>query len=646
LKHFVNKRFDPFTAITGISAGLIAGIRTILGSVAMVTLIMPQSLGGGIAEGIEVLLIGGAVLAAIMAAMSTYPGTVAQVQDGPAVILGVMATTLAASMQGDAPPQLVVTLALACANVAAIAAGIVFYALGAYRLGALVRFIPYPVIGGFLAGSGLLIVMGAGRVLIGMDFADSSLAMLLEPSRAAQWVPGLAFGIALILILRRYSHVLLVPAMLIGGVLLYDLTVAASGIPMADAEAAGWLLGSFPESSGLAWPAWSRLPAEGWSLMASQAPTFAAIILVSIVALLLNATGLELATRSDLDINRELRATGIANVSSGLLGGAVGFHALSASLLGSRMGSNSRLIGMTTAAMCAVALLAGSSLLAFVPKAVLGGLLFSMGAGLLVEWLYDGWRRLPRQDYVIVAVIVAVIGSVGILPGVAVGVGFAMAIFVLNCSRVRVIRQELAGAEFRSSVDRSPAALEALKAKGDSIRVVQLEGFIFFGTAYTLLTQIRQLMSRAGNVRLVRFLILDFQDVPASDSSAMSAFAKLHTYCQRDGCELVFTRMNQTVEKQLKQAGLDPDILQVRFFEDLDFAMEYCEERILSEDRIPSRRRTVPSGTRSLPRCRRARRFRHSWRTCNRAPMRPGSWFCGRGARRPRSYSSNPAASL
>ena len=569
--------------ITGISAGLIAGIRTILGSAAMVTLIMPTTLGAGVAQALEVILIGGAVLAAVVALLSTYPGAVAQVQDGPAVIIGVMATALAASMRNTASPELVILLVLACANVAAIAAGIVFYGLGVYRLGALVRFIPYPVIGGFLAGSGLLILLGAGPVLTGMDFSKLTWQTLSVPMLAARWVPGLIFGIVLVLVLRRFSHALLVPGMLFAAVLVYHLGLIGFGVPLADAQAAGLLLGPFPEGNGLRMPAWTRLPGEGWRQLAAQIPTFAAIVLVSVVALLLNASGLELATRSDLDINRELRATGIANMASGLFGGAVGFHALSASLLGYRMGANSRIIGLTAAAMCGVALVAGTALLAYMPKAILGGLLFSMGAGLLLEWLYDGYGKLPRQDFMIVALIVGVIGSVGILPGVAVGVSVAMAIFVLSYSRVRVIRQELTGADYRSNVDRSPAALAVLKEHGDTIRVIKLEGFIFFGTAYSVLTQIQHMIAHPG-ARPLRYLLLDFRDVPANDSSAMSAFSKIQMYCERNACDLIFTRMNEAIERQFRQSGLDPERVKIAFYEDLDLALEHCEEEILAGD--------------------------------------------------------------
>ncbi len=568
--------------VPALSAGLIAGIRTILGAAAMVALIMPGSLADGFAPVLEVLLIGSVILAAGVAALSTYPGSVAQVQDGPAVILGVMATTLAAAMQGTAQPATVILLILACANVAAMAAGLVFYGLGKFHLGALVRFIPYPVIGGFVAGSGLLILMGAMRVIVGGDLNFETMDGMLEPLRLARWLAGLAFGVALLLVLRRFSHPLLVPGMLFAAVLAYHLALIAGGVTSADAQAAGLLLGPFPDSTGLSLPPWTRLSPEGWVQLTAQIPTISAIILVSVVALLLNASGLELATRSDLDINRELRAAGIANVVSGALGGAVGFHGLSASLLGARMGTNSRLIGISAGLICAVVLFAGSSLLGYMPKAILGGLLFTMGAGLLVEWLYDGRAKLPRQDYAILCVIVAVIGSVGILAGVVVGIGIAMAIFVLSYSRVRVIRQELTGAEYRSNVDRSPAARAALVAQGNSIRIIMLEGFIFFGTAYSVLTQVQERLSNPASK--LRYLVIDFRDVPASDSSAMSAFSKIQAHCERLQCTLLFTRVNQTIEAQLRQAGVTSNTQQVLFFDDLDSALEFCEDGVLAND--------------------------------------------------------------
>ncbi|MFN0163976.1 MAG: SLC26A/SulP transporter family protein [Burkholderiales bacterium] len=564
-----------------LSAGLIAGIRTILGSAAMVALILPGSLSGGVPQTLQALLLGGAVVGAVVAYLSSYPGSVAQVQDGPAVILGVMATSISTSMEATASPDLILAVVLTCAAVASVATGCVFWLLGRYRLGELVRFIPFPVIGGFLAGSGLLIFMGAFRVLTGVGIPTASWEVLTEPMRMVRWIPGMVLGFGMLAILRRVNHVLLVPGLLFGAMLILYIAGWAIGIDMRLANASGLLLGPFPGNTGLSWPAWTVLSGEGWRMVSEQIPTFAAIVLVSVVALLLNASGLELGTGKDMDINRELHANGVANIAAGLVGGPVGYHALSASLLGARMGANSRLIGYVSALLCAAVLVLGASLFAYVPKAVLGGLLVSMGAGMLIEWLWDGWRTLPRQDYMIVVLIVGVIGSVGILAGVAVGLAVAMAIFVLSYSRVRVIRQELTGIEFRSNVDRSPAALEVLRAEGAAIHVLKLEGFVFFGTAYSLLSHVQGLLD-SHRARKVRFLVLDFRDVPASDSSAMSAFAKIVKYCENAKCELIFTRMKKSIVRQFKQAGIHTDDGRATFFSELDFALEYCEEKILS----------------------------------------------------------------
>jgi SulP family sulfate permease len=569
--------------ITSVSAGLIAGIRTILGSAAMVTLILPGSLAFGIPEGLDALLIGGAVLGAIVAWMSSYPGVVAQVQDGPAVIIGVMAASIIATMENNAPPELVLLVVLACASVAAFSTGIIFYGLGVYRLGGLVRFIPYPVIGGFLAGSGYLILRGAFPVLTGLDLHQATMVDLTEPMHLARWVPGVAFGVTMLLVLRRFNHFLIVPGMLLGAFVLFHGIISLSNMPMNVAQMSGWLLGPFPEGGSLHLPGWIRLPPEGWVLLAAHIPTFGAIILVSVVALLLNASGLEMATRSELNINHELRATGVANMVAGVFGGPVGFHALSASLLGYRMGANSRLIGITSAALCGLALFFGTALLAYFPKAILGGLLLSMGAGLLIEWLYDGWKKLPKQDYMIVLLIVVVIGALGILAGVVVGIVVAMMIFVISYSRVRVIRQELSGAEYHSHVERSPVALNILKEKGQVIHIIRLEGFIFFGTAYTVQSHIQALMRGSAEAPL-RYLLLDFEEVRASDTSAISVFAKIHAFCERRDCALIFTRMNAEVEKQFRHAALGEAKMLMNIYPDLDLALEYCEEQLLAAE--------------------------------------------------------------
>ena len=96
-----------------------------------------------------------------------------------------------------------------------------------------------------------------------------------------------------------------------------------------------------------------------------------------------------------------------------------------------------------------------------------------------------------------------------------------------------------------------------------------------------MLTKIQQMIATPGP-RPLRYLVVDFRDVPASDSSAMLAFSKIRTLCERNACRLIFTRMNATIEQQFRQAGLDPETMDILYFADLDVALEHCEERLLA----------------------------------------------------------------
>ena len=134
----------------------------------MATFLVPAALGGTPAA-LHAVLLGGAAVAAVVAIGSACRGAVAQVQDGPAVIYGAMAASLVAELGPQVPAERAVMLVLAGANVAALLTGVVLWALGRARAGSVVRYTPFPVIGGFLAGSGLLLVQTAMGVLTAGD---------------------------------------------------------------------------------------------------------------------------------------------------------------------------------------------------------------------------------------------------------------------------------------------------------------------------------------------------------------------------------------------------------------------------------------------------------------------------------------------
>jgi sulfate permease, SulP family len=568
--------------LPGVTAGLVAGIRTVIGCTALAALIFSNELALGVPQGLATMLLTGGVLGGIIACLSSYAGTVGQPQDGPAVVLALLGAAIVAALPRDLPADARVDAMLAAITLASLLTGACFLVLGVLRLGSLARFLPYPVVGGFLAGSGWLLATGSFSVMTGVPLHWNTVLALLSPQLLARWLPGFAFALAVLGLLRRSNHLLIVPGtMLLFGLLFYA-ALAAMGVPVAQAQAQGWLLGPFPEGTQLMPFDAVHLHRLGRSVLIEQWPKFGTIVIVAVIQLLLNSSGLEFATKRDIDINRELRAAGLANLVAGALGGAPGFQAMSASALGHMMGVNSRLIGILSAGVCLVALFAGTTALSYVPRMLVGSLLLIMGISFLLEWLYRGWFRLPRGDYLIMLTIVGVTGLFGYMYGVATGLALAMGIFIATCSKIKIIKQEMTGAEYRSSVDRDRKAREILEQRGGGIVVMRLEGFLFFGTIHALVSGIEARLT-GGKGSPLTHLVLDFKDVVGMDSSAVQGLVRLSETCKGRACALLLSTLSPVLRRQFENAvSALSGALEAQCYEDLDAAVEACEDKILA----------------------------------------------------------------
>jgi SulP family sulfate permease len=323
-----------------------------------------------------------------------------------------------------------------------------------------------------------------------------------------------------------------------------------------------------------------------------QAGNVATFLMISVVSLLLNASGLELVVQQDIDLNRELKVAGIGNVLCGLGGGLVGFHLLSESTLSYKMGGRSRLVGLVSVGLCGLVLFGGMSLLYFVPKLILGSLLMLLGLSFLIEWVYQAWFKFSRIDYLIILTILIVIVLVGFLEGVALGIGLTVLFFVFNYSRIDVVKQTFSGATYQSRVTRRRAHRQILRQKGAEIHILQLQGFIFFGTANNLLEQVRRQLQEP-NLARVRYLVLDFGQVTGLDSTAALSFTRLIHLARTQQVALVFTNplikrdlpdQTRTIAKffaQLGDAEHGETEKTVHIFPDLDHGLEWCENQIL-----------------------------------------------------------------
>jgi SulP family sulfate permease len=262
------------------------------------------------------------------------------------------------------------------------------------------------------------------------------------------------------------------------------------------------------------------------------------------------------------------------------LGGYVSCTSLSRSLLVRTAGATSRISGLTVAAISAAVLIADPSFLGYIPKYVLGGLLFFLGAGLVYQWLIQSVRQLLLIDYLSLIAIALLIINWGFIAGVLIGIVIGCATFAVSASRVNAIKFSFDGSEYRSSLDRGPQERALLADHGREIQGMALQSYLFFGSANRLYQHVKALL--AGQPEC-RFLIFDFGRVTGIDSSAVQSFAQIKQVASEAGACVVLVNLNAELERPFRTARFISDDILVA--PDLDRALESCEQAIIEAHR-------------------------------------------------------------
>ena len=579
LQAWLRDELTPRHALASLNAALILYLLEMIIALSVVVLIFSGPLAPFLPQAISYVLIGNALLVVTVTVFSSYGGSMAVAQDTPGVILAGAAASVAGSLAGGAAAgalfPTVMVLLIGCS----LAMGLVILLMGLFKLGGLVRYMPFPVMAGFLAGTGWLLTVGGISVASDTPFGRA----LLEPEKLARWLPALLLGVAMLIAVRRTGKPTVLATLFGLGLLTFYGVMTAVGRTPAELASDGWLLGPFPQD--MAWsPPWTpqtlaRVDTEAlWRAVPLAAPA----IFISVIALLLNTSSLELLTRRDIRLDQELKVTGVANLVSGIAGGLIGYHAMSVSSLSHALGKGRRLPGLLVALMIVCTLLAGTALLSHIPRLLLGGLLIYIGLAMLHEWLLQAWSTFSKADYAVVLAIFGIIASTDFLWGIGLGTVMTMLLFLVNYSRVDVVRHALSGITCRSRVVRSPQETALLAAVGGQLLVLKLQGFIFFGTANTALERVQARAALAAEPRL-RFLVIDFQQVSGLDATAVLSLAKLLQFSQQSGITLLFTHLPDTAWTQLQRGGFDVASSGLLRFADLDRGVEWVEDALLAQ---------------------------------------------------------------
>ena len=577
--NFIRRQFlHRSNLLAALLAGVVNGVLIVIFQSAYSALIFSGRLAEFAALGMGLMLAGAIAIGTIVSLFSSYPGSIAAPQDAPSAILATVIGSAVYASTISAEASLLYDVAMLAAT--ALITGIIFVLLGFFNLGNLVRFIPYPVVGGFLAGTGFVLVKGAVGILLGSKISVSNLNTLAEPSFLIKFAPALLFATIVLLLMSYRRHIFTIPAAIIISIALFYISAVTAGLPISYLENHGWLMSQFKNGAVFQPVLWQSSAAINWPLLGQSAGEIISVSIICVISLLLNSSGLELISRSEVDLNRELKVTGFANILSGFVGSSVGYLSLSLTALANHIGSRNRITGLTAVLICLITLAFGLSLPAYFPRPLLAGLLLYLGLIFLKEWLYSAWFKLPKSEYPLIIIILIIIANWGFLPGMGAGLLFSVLLFALQYSRINVAKHQFTRQNFQSNVDRPLRAEQYLRENGESVLILILQGYLFFGTANQLVTSIRDRIS-TKNAMTLQYVLLDFRLVNGLDSSALNGFTKLQLMAQVSNFDIVFTNVAGNIRDKFAAVSIADGAQNVRFFPDLDHGLEWIEDDIL-----------------------------------------------------------------
>jgi sulfate permease, SulP family len=441
---------------------------------------LPLALAFGVASGAGAAAgLYGAIVLGMAAAL--FGGTPMQIS-GPTGPMTVVFASALVTVGGD----------LHLAMAAVLVGGLLQIGLGFIKAGVLVRFIPYPVVSGFMSGVGLIIILLQWAPLLGAAPLTSPLASLLALPETLAAFNGAAFLLGgctlLIVFLTPLSIRRLVPAPLVALIAMTLLSVMAG----LDVPVIGAIPMGLPE---ITWPTFSI---QSWTTVLVLGSTLA--VLGSIDSLLTSLVADSL-TRTRHHSNRELIGQGIGNALCAFVGGLPGAGATMRTVVNIKSGGRTRLSGATHALLLLALLLGAAPLAEHIPLAVLAGILVKVGMDILDYRLLKRVYSAPRMDVLIMFAVFVLTVFVDLIVAVGVGVVLSMGLIIHRLAQ-----------EARFTVLPIEDMEKGSRMEG-RVRVLEINGPFFFGSTSQMLDRVDQFIG-------TEVVIFDCRKVPFMDLSA------------------------------------------------------------------------------------------------------------------------------
>jgi SulP family sulfate permease len=584
-RHLVYARAEASGAVAALIVALPQAIS--LGVLAFAAL-GPQYAGVGVVAALLASVTGNFAGAAAYTVKSQISGARSA---STALVAGLIAALSAhPSLQQGGAVDVLTVLGLTFAAIAA--SGLIQLAFGLAGIGRSIKYVPYPVVAGFMNGIAIIIVLAQLRAVLGLEGSLPLAATLGELANARVGsIVTAAATLATIFLARRISpRIPMLVAGLIVGVAVHYLIAAAWP------NSVGAVVGPLPDlaavaqqSSGVlqAWAGFGRVDSAVIDMVFAQAVLIA---IVGALDALLAAVICDGVLRGRHDSNRLLVGMGVGNFMGAFVGALPSQLNGHTPLANHAAGGRTRLSTLLHA-IFALSLIAGlAPLVARIPVATLAGVMLYIAYSLADRWSGELLQRvsLARDDRGELALNVAIVAGVAIaqvamnvLAALAIGVGASIALLVYKLSGSPV-RRCLDGTARSSHKLRDRDERERLAPLAHRIQIFELHGELFFGTADALQAQIEQVPADK------RFAILDFRRVHEIDATGGRVLQVTAQRAARRGLTLVLSNVRRSDRRgsYLAALGLESAIAPTLWFADLDRALEWAEDQLLEQSRF------------------------------------------------------------
>ena len=472
-----------------------------------------------------------------------------------------------------------------------LVSGLVQLLLGFMGIGSLIKYIPFPVVSGYLSGVGLIIIGSQIPKFLGVFGGHSLWRTLISPD-LWQWQSAVVGTVTMTVMLGAPLVTRVVPAAILGllaGVLTYFGLAYAVDESMLVLEGNKLIIGPLGGTASSMLEAITGRWREIGDLKLSQigsllGTAFTLAVLLSIDTLK-TAVVLDALTRSRHDSNRELVAQGLGNVASACAGGMPGAGQMGATLVNLASGGQTRVSGVVEGVLSLVAFLALGSFIAWIPVGALAGILIVVGIRMIdrhsVHLLESPWTML---DFAVIVAVVAVAVGYSLIAASGVGIALAMFLFIREQLGSTIIRNKIDGSNRFSKRVRLGQDMELLVKKGEQTVILELQGSLFFGTKDQLYTALEpELTTRA-------YIVLDMQRVQSVDVTAVHLLSQIRDSLAERGATLIFSNLTRTlpngrnIAELFDQMELTTTTEHVKVFPALDDAVEWIEDEILGEN--------------------------------------------------------------